>query len=1042
MRRQPPNTPKKAPVFAMVDCRKDGADDPDGMFRDALEVGVGVDALDLRPVAPPQGGSGNPQGNSVSRFGGSGSSSGRGRAASAWDPTEAGYLFFGELPEGLSFEDERTGKVVGTPRAPCPGGRFYEIFARNEHGTVSVNWWVEINDAPPQWHDGGADGRGEAGYSADPATYELGRPIALNVPQLKEQYWPPLGERDEAHRVGRVTHFSAHGLPEGLVCCPSSGNISGTPQRDTPPVDVTVIAANGEWETRPGTFAHESAYQLRIGVRKAAAVWIGYSHDRAVYSVGSDILPNKPRLQGGMVDRFELAPGQPRLPRGLRLDVYSGILAGKPAPGTAFGCAADQAGQQQQQQQQGAAALGATDESGMRSWVVQAVTMVEGQALTSETTLKLRVVDMPPLLLAYSDMHPRYQVHAALAEPNLPRCSPAAGTPDSFATRGRPLPAGLILNPGTGAITGTPSQLSTDEEHYTIVATNSGGEGSIRIVLAVCDANPHIRSFQRLRRRQPAAGAGRAARTVQETVGGWFSPRGGKSLAAAKRVADAQAARKAADDHAAAAHRAALTHGNIEVGNGWEDMPSAVKEGSERMPDGMELAGGQERVVVLPLYDVRLVPNAGTMEREGGSRASDALREQPPHRPGEEYLPDVVGVSQMHGLRFSVVEGALPHGVALDPLTGAIKGMPNRAAFSGLKVCEAKVVASNDSGLSNGLWLRFNVLAERQGYDVHLAPADLSGAEPDYYKVILLGDSRTGKTSLLSSFSQHHDIRYQQEAQTPSTPRTVSSRRRSLFQGLADESGSGRGGGGGGSGGGGAGEPKRTVHPEFINVHFPHPDGSGRKLYVQLWDTVGQEKYGGLNLGSSHFRRADGVLLVFDVGRKSSFMNLEQWLSDLDNKCDSDSTGFNRIPTMLVMNKVDLLGKLKRVGEGGGGERNADESEEAGAAAGGGEFVDGDEVQEFREKHGINMFAKTSAKYDSSVQAYGDDQHPPPNHSVHAAITMLCHRVYMRKFGMDFSHQVSAQQPGGTPPRGFKLGQAERERERVSTRSRCCNGAA
>ena len=857
-----PASSKKAPVFAMVDCRKDGANDRDGLFRDALEVGVSVDGLDLRPVAPAQGGARGP-----SRFGRDNTQSGEfERVARAqphpWNPAEGKYVFFGELPDGLSFEDERTGRIVGTPAVPCPGGRFYEIHARNEHGTVSVNWWVEVNDAPPLWHETG-------GYSSDPVMYELGRPIALNVARLQDQFYPP-NCRDEAHRVGRVTHFEARGLPEGLVCCPSSGSISGTPQRDTTLTDVTIGAANGEWETHPGTFAHETVYRLRIGVRKSTAQWIGYSHDRAVYSVGSEVLPNKPRLQGGMVDRFELAAGQPPLPKGLRLDVYSGIITGTPAPGTAFGAAGSSSSGGG-----GGGGGGGKEGGGFREWLVEAVTMVEGAALRSSTTLQLRVVDMPPLLLAYADMHPRYQVHAALTEANLPRCSAAAGIPTHFSVRGRPLPAGLTLDVATGAIDGTPTELSTDEEHYTIVAANSGGESSMQIALAVCDANPHIRSYQRFDRKNiPSMRRGvAAARSVQQTVGGWFSPRG-KSLATAKREADAAAAARAAAERAANEERDALSRGNVEVGNGWADLPSGTKEGSERMPDGMELAGATERVVVLPLYDVRAAPNSATIEREGGSLAGAALREQAPHRPGEEYLPDVVGVSQLHGLRFSVTAGALPHGVTLDARTGAIKGAPLREAFSGLKVCEAKVVASNDSGLSNGLWLRFNVLAERQGYGAHLAPSDLSGMEPDYYKVILLGDSRTGKTSLLSAFSRHHDIRFQQESQHPTTPRTVATRRRSLFQGLAAEAG----GGGGGEGGAAGSEPapRPTKHPEFINVHFPHPDGSGRKLYVQLWDTVGQEKYGGLNLGSSHFRRADGVLLVFDCNKKSSFMNLEQ----------------------------------------------------------------------------------------------------------------------------------------------------------------------
>ena len=162
-----------------------------------------------------------------------------------------------------------------------------------------------------------------------------------------------------------------------------------------------------------------------------------------------------------------------------------------------------------------------------------------------------------------------------------------------------------------------------------------------------------------------------------------------------------------------------------------------------------------------------------------------------------------------------------------------------------------------------------------------------------------------------------------------------------------------------------------------------------------------------------------------------------QWLSDLDEKCGSATTGIDRIPTMLVMNKVDLMGKLQRANSAG-----ADtEEDESKSGADPGQFVGSEEVQEFREKHGINMFAKTSAKFDGAVQAFGNNDHPPPNHSVHAAITMLANRVYMRKSGMDFSHKIGASESAATPPRGFKLGEAERARDKASATSRCCSGA-
>lgn len=45
---------------------------------------------------------------------------------------------------------------------------------------------------------------------------------------------------------------------------------------------------------------------------------------------------------------------------------------------------------------------------------------------------------------------------------------------------------------------------------------------------------------------------------------------------------------------------------------------------------------------------------------------------------------------------------------------------------------------------------------------------------------------------------------------------------------------------------------------------------------VQLWDTAGQERF--RSIASSYFRKADGVILLYDVTSPSSFISVRDWM--------------------------------------------------------------------------------------------------------------------------------------------------------------------
>lgn len=81
----------------------------------------------------------------------------------------------------------------------------------------------------------------------------------------------------------------------------------------------------------------------------------------------------------------------------------------------------------------------------------------------------------------------------------------------------------------------------------------------------------------------------------------------------------------------------------------------------------------------------------------------------------------------------------------------------------------------------------------------------------------------------------------------------------------------------------------------------------GRNFAVQLWDTAGQERF--RSITKSYFRKADGVLLLYDCTCEQSFLNVRQWVEDVD------SVSSNKIPLMIVANKVDLRPMALKTGQ-------------------------------------------------------------------------------------------------------------------------------
>lgn len=86
------------------------------------------------------------------------------------------------------------------------------------------------------------------------------------------------------------------------------------------------------------------------------------------------------------------------------------------------------------------------------------------------------------------------------------------------------------------------------------------------------------------------------------------------------------------------------------------------------------------------------------------------------------------------------------------------------------------------------------------------------------------------------------------------------------------------------------------VHPYTFNVN-------GRTIRFNLWDTAGQEKFGGLRDG--YYIEADAAIVMYDLGRNITARNVATWHRDLLRVAAG-------IPTLFLGNKSDVAGRARK----------------------------------------------------------------------------------------------------------------------------------
>ena len=89
-------------------------------------------------------------------------------------------------------------------------------------------------------------------------------------------------------------------------------------------------------------------------------------------------------------------------------------------------------------------------------------------------------------------------------------------------------------------------------------------------------------------------------------------------------------------------------------------------------------------------------------------------------------------------------------------------------------------------------------------------------------------------------------------------------------------------------------ETTPTIGVEF-KLH-PYPD-----VKLQLWDTAGQERF--RSVSKAYFRNAVGALICYDITNRQSFEDLQGWITDINELAVPNAY------LVLVGNKSDMADK-------------------------------------------------------------------------------------------------------------------------------------
>ncbi|XP_056674122.1 ras-related protein Rab-44 isoform X3 [Monodelphis domestica] len=278
----------------------------------------------------------------------------------------------------------------------------------------------------------------------------------------------------------------------------------------------------------------------------------------------------------------------------------------------------------------------------------------------------------------------------------------------------------------------------------------------------------------------------------------------------------------------------------------------------------LNLAKGQVSWQVEEKTSLTSDPPVGP-KNTSGSQHLDFFPEEDPlpslfeeeHGVLQDQSPDEVQRAEDRGLQSQAQEGSLfpkdGSGNTLDPEDSGqgLSIMVEAGAQAGSKVLGQQITATS---LEPREEKRSGVIEETNlKIEAKRATASLveGSPDPDYlFHVLFLGDSNVGKTTFL--YLLHHN---------------------SFATGLA-----------------------ATVGMDY---QIKNLVVDNRRFALQLWDTAGQERYHSIT--KQFLRKADGIVLMYDVTCPESFLHVRYWLDCLQE------AGADDVAILLLGNKTDCV---------------------------------------------------------------------------------------------------------------------------------------
>merc|ERR1712070_1370522 len=94
---------------------------------------------------------------------------------------------------------------------------------------------------------------------------------------------------------------------------------------------------------------------------------------------------------------------------------------------------------------------------------------------------------------------------------------------------------------------------------------------------------------------------------------------------------------------------------------------------------------------------------------------------------------------------------------------------------------------------------------------------------------------------------------------------------------------------------------KATIGADFLTKEVMVDD---RLVTMQIWDTAGQERF--QSLGVAFYRGADSCVLVYDVTNPKTFENLDNWRDEFLIQASPKNP--DNFPFVVLGNKIDQEG--------------------------------------------------------------------------------------------------------------------------------------